>query len=50
MNNKPARTCAGREPRRRTVIYAMRDPEDALEVADRIAVLRRGRIVQCGPP
>ena len=35
-------------PRRRTVIYATRDPADALEVASRIAVLRRGRIVQCG--
>ena len=37
-------------PRRRTVIYATRDPADALEVADRIAVLRRGRIEQCGSP
>ena len=37
-------------PRRRTLIYATRDPVDALEVADRIAVLRRGRIVQCGTP
>ena len=37
-------------PRRRTVIYATRDPADALEVANRIAVLRRGRIVQCGTP
>ena len=37
-------------PRRRTVIYATRSPEDALEVADGIAVLRRGRIVQCGTP
>ena len=34
-------------PRRRTVIYATRDPADALELANRIAVLRRGRIVQC---
>ncbi len=33
---------------RRALIYATRDPADALEVADRIAVLRRGRIVQCG--
>ena len=32
-------------PRRRTVIYATRDPADALEVANRIAVLRRGRCV-----
>jgi hypothetical protein len=37
-------------PRRRTVIYTTRDPADALEVANRIAVLRRGRIVQCGTP
>ena len=37
-------------PRRRALIYATRDPADALEVADRIAVLRRGRIVQCGTP
>lgn len=37
-------------PRRRTVIYLTRDPADALEVADRIAVLQRGRIVQCGTP
>ena len=37
-------------PRRRTVIYATREPADALEVANRIAVLRRGRIVQCGTP
>ena len=37
-------------PRRRALIYATRDPADALEVADRIAVLRRGGIVQCGTP
>ena len=37
-------------PRRRTVIYATRDPADALEFSNRIAVLRRGRIVQCGTP
>ena len=37
-------------PPRRTVIYATRDAADALEVADRIAVLRRGRIVRCGTP
>ena len=37
-------------PRRRALVYATRDPADALEVADRIAVLRRGRIVQCGTP
>lgn len=37
-------------PRRRAIIYATRDPADALEVADRIAVLRRGRVEQCGTP
>ena len=37
-------------PQRRTVIYATRNPADALEVANWIAVLRRGRIVQCGTP
>ena len=37
-------------PRRRAVIYATRDPADAREVADRIAVLRRGRVEQCGTP
>ena len=37
-------------PERRTVIYATRDGEDALAVADRIAVLHDGRIVQSGTP
>ena len=37
-------------PRRRTVIYATRGPVDALEIANRIAVLQRGQIVQCGTP
>ena len=37
-------------PRRRALIYATREPGDALEVADRIAVLRRGRVEQCGTP
>ena len=37
-------------PECRTVIYATRDGEDALAVADRIAVLHDGRIVQCGTP
>ena len=32
------------------MIYATRDGEDALAVADRIAVLHDGRIVQCGTP
>ena len=34
-------------PRRRAIIYATRDPADAREVADRIAVLHRGRVEQC---
>ena len=38
------------KPGRRTVVYATRDAADALAVADRIAILRRGRIVQCGTP
>ncbi len=37
-------------PEHRTVIYATRDGDDALAVSDRIAVLERGRIVQCGTP
>ena len=37
-------------PEYRTVIYATREGEDALAVADRIAVLHDGRIVQCGTP
>ena len=37
-------------PEHRTVIYATRDGEDALFMADRIAVLDRGRIVQSGTP
>ena len=37
-------------PRCRTVIYATRAAADALEVAVWIAILRRGRIVQCGTP
>ena len=37
-------------PEHRTVIYATRDGDDALFVADRIAVLDRGRLVQTGTP
>ena len=37
-------------PGHRTVIYATRDGDDALAVSDRVAVLDRGRIVQCGTP
>ena len=37
-------------PQHRAVIYATRDVRDALAVADRIAVLQDGRIVQCGTP
>lgn len=38
------------QPERRTVIYATRDGDDALDVSERIAVLDRGRIVQAGTP
>ena len=38
------------QPEHRTLLYATRDGDDALAVADRIAVLHRGRIVQCGTP
>ena len=38
------------EPEHRTVVYATRDGDDALAVADRIAVLDRGRNVQSGKP
>jgi ABC-type sugar transport system ATPase subunit len=37
-------------PEHRTMVYATRDGDDALAVADRIAVLDRGRIVQAGTP
>ena len=37
-------------PARRTVIYATRDGGDALALADRVAVLDRGRVVQSGTP
>ena len=37
-------------PARRTVIYATRDGDDALALADRVAVLDRGRVVQSGTP
>ena len=37
-------------PQRRAVIYATRDPVDALEVANRIAVLQSSQIVQHGTP
>ena len=38
------------QPEHRTLIYATRDGDDALAVADRIAVLDRGRILQSGTP
>ena len=37
-------------PRHRTLVYATRDVGDALAVADRIAWLQGGRIVQYGTP
>jgi ABC-type Fe3+/spermidine/putrescine transport system ATPase subunit len=33
-----------------TFIYVTHDQEEALTMSDRIAVLNRGRYVQCGPP
>ena len=36
--------------RRRTILYATRDTDDALEVADRVAVMQSGRLVQFGTP
>jgi hypothetical protein len=38
------------KPEQRTLIYATRDGDDGLALADRIAVLERGRIVQSGTP
>ena len=37
-------------PERRTLIYATRDGDDALAVADRVVVLDGGRVVQSGTP
>ena len=37
-------------PEARSIVYATRDGDDALDIADRIAVLDRGRIVQSGTP
>lgn len=37
-------------PGRRTILYATGDTDDALEVADRVAVLQSGRLVQFGTP
>lgn len=36
--------------RRRTILYATRDTDDALAAADRVAVLQSGRLVQFGTP
>ena len=33
-----------------TTVCVMHDPEDALDLGDRIAVMYMGRIVQCAPP
>ncbi|MFQ5850375.1 MAG: ABC transporter ATP-binding protein [Candidatus Binatia bacterium] len=35
---------------RRTMIYVTHDQTEALSMADRIAVMRRGQVVQVGPP
>ncbi len=37
-------------PERRTMFYATRDTDEALAVADRIALLQHGRLVQFGTP
>ena len=37
-------------PERRTMLYATRDTDDALAVADRIALLQHGRLVHFGTP
>ena len=37
-------------PEHRTLIYATRDGDDALALADRVLVLDRGRVVQSGTP
>ncbi len=37
-------------PEHRTLIYATRDGDDALALADRVVVLDRGRVVQAGTP
>jgi thiamine transport system ATP-binding protein len=33
-----------------TVLYVTHDQEEAMSVADRVALLRQGRVVQAGPP
>jgi spermidine/putrescine transport system ATP-binding protein len=33
-----------------TFVYVTHDQEEALSMSDRIAVMSRGRIAQCGPP
>jgi iron(III) transport system ATP-binding protein len=35
---------------RRTMIYVTHDQTEALSMADRVAVMRRGQVVQVGPP
>jgi glycine betaine/proline transport system ATP-binding protein len=38
------------EERSRTVIFVSHDPDEALRLGDRIAIMERGRIVQIGEP
>jgi len=33
-----------------TTIFVTHDPDEAMQIADRIALLHEGRLVQCGPP
>ncbi len=40
----------GPGPRRRTIVYATGDTDEALAVADQVAVLKSGRLVQFGTP
>src|SRR5437763_14200688 len=38
--------CCGGVP----ALFVTHDQEDAFEIADRIALLKRGRVLQCGTP
>ena len=45
-----AETLAVLREARATVVIVTHDPEEAMRLADRIALLRRGELVQLGPP
>lgn len=47
MRNEIARICRERQ---QTAIYVTHDRQEALSMADRMAVLKDGRICQCGSP